>query len=204
MSQQYSAPTGSDVSGTAIKTVIPNSLAALLSNNSGTAAPSYAVAFSTWVYTTGSMMRIRNAANNGDIDLFPIDRSAAVLYPHAHLGTLSASGDHYLMVAKENMTLRSLTLVSSTATTSSSGNEHTFDLYNLTQGHSLFSATVGTHTSLEGVGGGSDPVADSPWVLTPDENVSISSGDVIELRHTFTGTPGSLTRVMACLDLVRR
>lgn len=204
MAQQYGTPAGSDVSGSAIKTIIPNALAALLSNNSGTAAPSYAVAFTTWVHETANLLKIRNAANSGDVDLFPVDRSAAVLYPHTHIGAVSAAGDHYLLVAKENMTVRSLTLVSAAASTSSEGVEFTFDLYNVTQTQSLFSAIPGTDTLRAGIGGGSDLAVDTPYVLTPDQNQDIASGDVIELRIGASGEPGTLTRLMACLDLIRR
>ena len=59
--------------GSAVRTDINNVLQAIVSNNSGSSAPSTTYAFQLFADTTTNKMKIRNAANNGYIELFQLD-----------------------------------------------------------------------------------------------------------------------------------
>jgi hypothetical protein len=60
-------------SGAAFRSDLNNGLAAIVSQNSGTAQPSTTYAYQWWADTTTGLLKIRNAANNAWITLFQLD-----------------------------------------------------------------------------------------------------------------------------------
>lgn len=207
MSRTFSPTIASATSiAQAVETTIPNSLDAILTEHAGDGAPSYAKAHTVYADTTAGVMKQRNAANDGDVELYPLGRRVAVFSVPVLLGDLTPPLDRYLWVAPENVTITRLVLVASTATSSSSGNEVVFQLTNLTQAEDLFSDTVGTHTGLVGVGGGADLAADTPFALAPDQNADLVAGDVLELQLTVEGSPAAadLDRCLVVLEGYRR
>ena len=60
-------------SGASFRTDLNNCLAAILSNNSNGSAPSTTVAYSIWADTSAGKLKIRNAANDGFVDLINLD-----------------------------------------------------------------------------------------------------------------------------------
>jgi uncharacterized membrane protein YfcA len=65
----------------------------------------------------------------------------------------------------------------------------------------LFSATVGTFTSLVGVGGGAEFVAHKVYELTPNQNATVAAKDVLELTLTKLGTATTMTNVRAWVEM---
>ena len=64
-------------SGASFRSDLNNCLAAILSNNSNGSAPSTTVAYSIWADTTAGKLKIRNAANDGFVDLINLDGTIA-------------------------------------------------------------------------------------------------------------------------------
>mgnify|MGYP003149503558 CR=1 FL=1 len=60
-------------SGASFRSDLNNCLAAILSNNSNGSAPSTTVAYSIWADTSAGKLKIRNAANDGFVDLINLD-----------------------------------------------------------------------------------------------------------------------------------
>ena len=60
-------------SGAAFRADLNNALAAIVSQNSGTAEPSTTYAYMPWADTTNGLFKIRNAANSGWITLYQLD-----------------------------------------------------------------------------------------------------------------------------------
>jgi hypothetical protein len=66
-------------SGAAFRADLNNSLAAIVSQNSGAAQPSTTYAYQWWADTTTGLLKIRNAGNNAWITLFQLDGEWATL-----------------------------------------------------------------------------------------------------------------------------
>jgi len=60
-------------SGAAFRTDLNNALAAIVSNNSNSSEPSTKYAYQWWADTSNAVMKIRNSANDGWIELFQLD-----------------------------------------------------------------------------------------------------------------------------------
>lgn len=101
-------------------------------------------------------------------------------------GALSATSAWFLPVIDENVTIRTVLLVSDTGTTSDGSNYWTFDLYNVTQAGSLYSTPPITD--------GEEIVANTPYAMPPSLNLAVDALDVIEVRATATGAPTTLAR----------
>jgi len=63
----------SNQSGASFRSDLNNCLAAILSNNSNASEPSTTVAYSIWADTNAGKLKIRNAANDGFVDLINLD-----------------------------------------------------------------------------------------------------------------------------------
>ena len=60
-------------SGAAFRTDLNNALAAIVSNNSNSSEPATKYAYQWWADTSNAVMKIRNSANDGWIELFQLD-----------------------------------------------------------------------------------------------------------------------------------
>lgn len=122
------------------------------------------------------------------------------------VASLSATTTVKLGVAPRAGTVKRLVILCETASTSSSGNEWQFSLLKRTVASpgstvAMFTTTVGTFTSLSGVGGGAEFVAHKAYVLTPNQNASVGDLDVLELTMTKVGTATTLANVRAFVEL---
>lgn len=190
MTQAFRSPfDGSDTLFQVTATDLPETLETLATLFSGASAPGTTFPCQLWADTDDQVLRQRNPGNSAFHDLLRMRDKAVKAVHCGQLGTISTAADRFLLVADDARTILRLALVTQGSTTSSSGNEVLLDLYNVTQAQSLFSGTVGTDTSLAGVGGGTDFAADTPFILTPDQNQDVAAGDVLELRITTTGSP---------------
>lgn len=65
-------------SGSAYASDVNDALLAVQTNHSGGTAPSYQQALQLWADTSTNLMKLRNSANTGYIDLFPLNSSLSV------------------------------------------------------------------------------------------------------------------------------
>lgn len=204
MSQNYTPATGSNVRSVAIKTMITGCLEALRSCFSGATAPSNPVAYQLWADTGAGLLKQRNAANSAWEVVAPLSVNGSRFLLLQEYASLSASVDRYMFVAPSTCIVERVVLISDTGTSSSSGNEWQWELHNLTAANQLFSSTVGTFTSLGGVGGGNDLIGDQPELLIPDQNQQISAGDLLMFRWQDVGAVTAITRATVLLQAYPR
>lgn len=192
--QNFTAPSSTDPLGLAILTHLVDRDDALRANFSGSSAPSSTAAFQTWADTSAGMMKLRNAANNGWISLFPLAAQVPLVLNLQHAGAMAAK--ELQIVAPVAMSVSRIVLVTDTTTSGSvaATNEWTFLLRNVTQAVNLFSATPSTATTVAGVGGG-EITADTAYSLTANQNAAVSSNDVLRLTIAQTGSPTAVADV---------
>ncbi len=99
----------------------------------------------------------------------------------------SATDQRYLFVAPYDCTIDQVWLVSDTAITAHDTNYYTFQVQNLTAAAALLSSAQTTKVT-----GGTAITADTPYAVSPDQNATISDGDVLELQVTGAGSPTTL------------
>lgn len=190
MSQTYQ----SSMSGTVLnvaKTVLPANDEALRSMFSGSSAPSSPtpVAGQMWYDTTNGLMKQYDGAA-----WQVLGPSNALFARHLAFDRYSGTASSVnipIFAAESACVITKLLLLTDTTTASSdASNEWQFKLTNYTQTLELFSATVGTFTTLGGVGGG-EITLKVPYVLTPDQNTGLAANDVLDVYFTKVGSPTS-------------
>jgi len=167
------------------KTTYNNTTAALLSSMSGTTEPGSGVRTggTPWLDTTTNQVKIRNA---GDTEWVPTMRYPVKIDERDM--SSPASFNAFLTCPAQGATIEKVRIQSTTATTSSDGTDnYTFDVYNVTDSHSLFGTAPTTN--------GSEIVANTPYDMTPDQNNTITEDDCLEFRVTVNGSPTPLTRM---------
>jgi hypothetical protein len=184
---------GTESAYTAIFTKAKQNLDALKSNFEGSSDPNdvegtTAVAGQWWMYSTGSMVRLRNKTNTAWLDLFPWGSEGVggkIMMEIDMDGGLAGSDDRYFGVAPANMTVQGCTLISDTATTGSDGSHNwAFQIANLDAATTLLAAAQATNDT--------EITAEVAYAITPDQNQNIALDDILELQITQTGTPTSL------------
>ncbi len=201
MSQTYNPPTGSTVMSTAVKTDLPNMADALRSQHSGAGAPSSTVAYMLWADTSTGQLKQRDASNSAWNVVAKLNKDwTKGRQKFADAVSLAATQTWFALCAPEAGKVKRITLLSSTATSSSSGNEWQFGLSNRNTGAQLFSGTVGTFTALGGVGGGAEILTTAAYQLTPNQNDSLAQNDVVEFTMTKVGTATTLVRFAALIE----
>lgn len=203
MSQAWSMPVSTDQLSSAVQTKIPDALGALRSCFAGATEPSTTEAYMVWVDTSNGQVKRRNAANSawvieGSI-LKDVGKTRMMV---GEFASVAATFTTFVAPCLEAGQIKRVILVSTTASSSSSGNEWQFALQNKTQAVALFSGTVGTDTALGGVGGGEIAV-DTEYVLTPDQNQALAAGDVLEFTMTKVGTVTTLTRLLVLVEFTQ-
>lgn len=208
MSQNYTLPVGTDIAAVALKSLIPDCLEALRSCHSGATAPSVPIPYMLWADTTSGWLKLRNAANTAWLKVAPLatDTVLQLACDGWDVASLSATRTHKLGLSPRAGTVKRLTLLCETASTSSSGNEWQPMLKkypNSAPGSpvNLFSGTVGTFTALGGVGGGVEFAAHKALVYTPNQNATLLDLDVLELVMTKVGTGTTLVNFNAFVEI---
>ena len=93
-------------SGAAFRTDLNNALAAIVSNNSNSSEPATKYAYQWWADTSAAVMKIRNSANDGWIELFQLDGTltledgsastpALAFRDDLNTGLFSSDADHF-------------------------------------------------------------------------------------------------------------
>lgn len=123
------------------------------------------------------------ATNKGQID-------AMVFAQPMYVGTLSASDNKYLTIAGTGTwTIVDVVIVSEVGITSDATHYWTFNVRNLTAGANLRSSAKSTN--------GAAITADTAYALGLDQNLTPSSGAVLQLQCTKNGSPSALTETLA-------
>ena len=149
-----------DASGGAFLADLNNALAAIVSNNSGAAAPSTTYPYQLWADTgsTPPTLRQRNGANNAWIAIGLLDS--------ANLGNLSpASSGARNALINANPIINQRAYVSGTATTTA--NEYTLDRWRVaTPGQSVTWSDIGNVRLINAPAGGIEQVIEGSSLIT--------------------------------------
>lgn len=189
MSQTWNPPLGTTRARIALKTDLPAMAESLRSMHSGASAPSATVAYMLWADTALTLLKQRNAADSAWITIGALGASLARgAGVRADFGNVSATIKRRMLVPFKGFTVERFVLVSATADTGTSGNEWTFKGTNVDDSLELFSGTVGTFTTLGGVGGGA-LVAETAYELLVDQNANVPADSVLEFSLTKVGAP---------------
>lgn len=202
MSQLWTMPAGTTILSTAIKTNLVNALQSLRSQFAGSSAPSSTEAYMLWLDTSGTTntLKQRNAADSAWLTVGVFGKDVGKSRQHVgEFASVAATFSTFVAPPHEGGKIKQIVLVATTASSSSSGNEWTFGLQNLTGAAALFSATVGTFTALGGVGGG-EITANQVYTLIPDQNDDVSADDVLEFTMTKVGTVTTLVRLAIFIE----
>lgn len=178
MAQDFKTVSSSLTLATLTSDHIPNALAAVRSSFSGTTEPSDTTPGMLWFDTSEKLLKIRNDADDAWSTLTL--RSVPLLS-----GPVSGTLTRYVPLSGI-AAITELVVISDTATTGSdASNNWTFDLYNITDAVSLFSATPTTN--------GAELAVDTRSTFAVDQNGTIDAADVLELRATRNGTGTDLS-----------
>ena len=83
----------SNGTGAAVRSDLNNALAAIVSNNSNSSEPATKYAYQWWADTSNAVMKIRNSANDGWIELFQLDGTITLEDGSASTPALANRGD---------------------------------------------------------------------------------------------------------------
>ena len=209
MAQDFSLPVGTDRLNVAIKTKIANSLDALRSTHSGTSEPSTTTAYMLWLdsSTAPPVLKMRDSSDTSWVNVTSIGAAPTRRLGGTVVSSLTGSTDVWLGPVTFACTVVRVIVFSETASTSTSGNEWQFQLENYPYATpaspvDLISGTVGTFTTLSGVGGGTEFVANKALVFTPDQNLTLADKDILKLEVTEAGTATSLTNFHAYVEVI--
>lgn len=215
MTQTYQLPggAGNESAAQAISTLVPAAAESLRSNFSGATAPAAPTSATPvpgqiWADTADGVMKVRNVADAAWQRAFPLNADMVLQLPNGSWVdlTLSATRTAHIGVAPRAGKIKRLVVITSTASTSSSGNEWQFQLKKYPYSApgspvNTISATVGTFTALVGVGGGAETVANKAYVITPDQNLTLADLDKLELVMTKVGTGTTLNNFHAHVEV---
>lgn len=140
---------------------------------------------------TAKLTNLASGSSSGDSITYG-QVTARIHTEVVQLGTLSASDNKYIAVAGTGTwTVSDCLIVSELGVTSDASNLWTFNVRNLTAGANLRSSAKSTN--------GAAITADTAYALGLDQNLTPSSGAVLQLQCTKTGSPNALTEAIAVL-----
>lgn len=190
MAQNWTATVaGTDSMRSTVKTALPGNDEALRTLHSGATAPANPVAYMLWQDTTTNVLWQRNAGNSA---WRPCRRR------EVRFGDVALSARTWRAVPRASVPIlvESVALVTGTTTSASvaASKEWTWTLTNQTAGLGLFSAVPSTATVVGGVGGG-EITANTPYVLTANQNQSLAAGAELRLVVGSVGAPTAVADV---------
>ena len=122
----------------------------------------------------------------GGVGLAELSTAAKLNMCNVHIPGFNASVNEFIFAAPSACTIANVLLVSDTDTSGSdASNKYDFQVSNVTQSQNLLSAAATTN--------GAEITQDVVKEITPDQNASITQGDVLKLSITKTGTPTDLS-----------
>jgi len=196
MTQTYYAPfDGDDGANLVIKPTLPATLATLRDHYRGATEPTSPIEGQFWEDTTTGLLKYYDGSTWWV--LAPLGGYVGGWGRGGLVASLSATDSLTFWSAPCAGIITELRILSETATSGSSAGatEWQWEVYNVTQAQALFSGTVGTGTSLGGVGGG-ELAVETEYLLTVDQNPDVAAADVLRVTATKVGSPTSpLTNV---------
>ncbi len=100
----------------------------------------------------------------------------------------NANKNVYVFVAPYDCRIDQVSLTSDIAVAANDTNYYSFQVQNVTKSLSLLSAVKTTRVT-----GGQAITANAPYDLSPNQNLVVSDGDVLQLQVTETGVATDLT-----------
>lgn len=192
-------------------TRLSNTIGSILTCFSGTAFPDPLTTplvdgMRCWRTDLKAIYRYASAGNDWKRE-GPAREDASSFEWNINLSGLSATTTFRLPVPRTGIVIVDAVINSDTTTTDSSGNELRWLLTDKTGGGTvqLFSGTPGTYTYVAGVtpgsanGTGTDIVANTPYVLTVDQNGVIAANRALQFSATKSGTADPLTTANLCI-----
>lgn len=192
----FAIPVLSDSQAAILQQLIDNA-SALAGEHWGSSAPTVPVAGMIWS-DTGTGLRKQYDGSTWSI-LGPICANGALRTLALYQGAIAGGEALYVPASSSKVVVARIGVISTVATVSSTGaNNYQFQLRNLTQSLDLFATGPSTN--------GAELAVDTLWTATPDQNSTITAGDVLRLTVTKNGTPTSLAaaRVLLQVDLYPR
>ncbi len=188
MSQKYHAHAWAD-NGTSLADIIgaqlPESMEALGTFHSGTAEPSPTFPRMFWADEFSGLLKQRTLANDGWVDLAPLDSTWAHQVASQWTGTVAASMQRTVLIGPAlGVRILSLRICTGDAISSSMDDTWDFQLRNLTTGLDLLATALSTSAGV---------AANSTITALVDQNAQVSSGDILAVIATKSDTPESLT-----------
>jgi hypothetical protein len=215
MTQTFQLPgaLGNESASQAVSTLLPAACESLRSNFSGATAPALPnsatpVPCQFWADTADGYLKVRNVGDTAWNRVAPLNAGLSLpTLPGSWVDlTLNATRTAHVGTAPRAGRIRRIVMISSSASTSSSGNEWRFQLrkYPASAPGSpvdCISANVGTFTVLASVGGGVEFVANAAYVITPNQNLTLADLDKLELVVTKLGTATTLNNFHAHVEI---
>ncbi|MCC7537858.1 MAG: hypothetical protein IT379_16660 [Deltaproteobacteria bacterium] len=192
----FAIPVLSDSQAAILQQLIDNA-SALAGEHWGSSAPTVATAGMVWS-DTGTGLRKQYDGSTWNI-LGPICANGALRTLALYQGAIAGGEALYVPASSSKVVVARIGVISTVATVSSTGaNNYQFQLRNLTQSLDLFATGPSTN--------GAELAVDTLWTATPDQNSTITAGNVLRLTVTKNGTPTSLAaaRVLLQVDLYPR
>ena len=187
MSQTWDAYSGGESVHVNLGTRATAKLESLRTLFSGDTEPASTVARMLWADTATKLLKQRNAENTDWVTIgvlcAPTHRTGFTI----HVGTVSASKNVFLLCMPHAMTVEQVSLLCSAGIAANDTNFWAAQIANLTQAEELISADKTTEAT-----GGEEIVADTPWDLDPDQNLSIAAYDVLEVQLVKTASADDL------------
>lgn len=203
MSQNFQAGTwpGNVPMRTIVDDYVQPSLEAARTWFWGATAPTSPAQGQPWADTTSGILKLWNGSSW--LEIMPITGWSGVTSSVLQVGTLSATGDHYLLPhARTKVRVLEVALICASSTTSSEFVDWwEFEISDPVNSVDLLSSPVRTDTVGVG-GGGGDIVADTPYIITPDQNDDLSIGAALKLTATKNGAPGDLSNASIAVTWV--
>lgn len=186
-----------NATGAAFRSDLNNALAAIVSQNSSATAPATTYAYMPWADTTAGVMKMRNGANNGWIELFELDGEFGSKTFNGNV-TLNAQGDLRFADADSSnyVAFQAPATVATNIIWTLPTTDGTATQALVTDGGSVLSwatfAALSTAQSFTAAQRGTISVLTSASTVTP--NFAVANNFSLTLGHTVTlANPTNLT-----------
>jgi hypothetical protein len=185
-------PLAPGANGEVLLDALNNTIAAILTENSGPSEPPYLFAGMKFADETNFLSKRRNLANTDSVTEHAIGVRIDRNPPIVQLGNLTGSLNRYLFCPPVAWYAVDLVVCSKTATVSTGVNNWAFQVRKLVAAQNLFAVAETTD--------GDELAVDTPKVWPFTANQSIAQNELLELQITENG---SATSLADCAVLIR-
>ena len=123
------------------------------------------------------------------------DKPFEIKTVHHNFGTISASGNRFLLVAPSEIKIVKIKLAVDTTVSVSTTNYWTAQLANMTTGSNLLGTADNTNYDTE-------LTADKSYEIAPTQNNFLATGDVLELQLTKVASGANLVGLLVEVEYV--